>query len=232
MQFSPRGHDGRVSARARLRASLALLLILAAFNPAPPRPRTVVAFGDSLTAGYGLRPPEAFPVVLHRRLNEDGYDTTVVNAGVSGDTTQQGLARLKSVEALKPDLVILELGANDMLNGLDPKLTATNLEKIIVELRSKGARVLLAGMRASPETLDELGRRRFDRLFPALARQHSLPFFPFFLEGVSGHPELVLGGGLHPNRKGVRRIVDRIAPLVESALAAPGGGPQRSGRSL
>lgn len=218
----------RKSARAPLRAALALVLILAAFNPAPPHPKTIVALGDSLTAGYGLRPPEAFPVVLRRRLNEDGYDATVVNAGVSGDTTQKGLARLKSVEALKPDLVILELGANDMLNGLDPRLTKGNLDKIIVGLRSKGARVLLAGMRASPETLDEAGRRRFDRLFPALATQHRLPLFPFFLEGVSGHPELVLWGGLHPNRKGVRRIVDRIAPLVESAL----GAREPSGRAL
>ncbi len=230
--FSPSGRDHRKSARAPLRAALALLLVLAAFNPAPSRPKTIVAFGDSLTAGYGLRPPEAFPVVLHRRLNEDGYETTVVNAGVSGDTTQKGLARLKSVEALKPDLVILELGANDMLNGLDPSLTEGNLEKIIVELRSKGARVLLAGMRASPETLNDAGRRSFDRLFPALASEHSLPFFPFFLEGVFGDPKLVLWGGLHPNHKGVRRIVDHIAPLVESALEAPGSEPQRGGRAL
>ena len=218
--------------QAPLRAALALLLILAAFNPAPPRPRTIVALGDSLTAGFGLRPPEAFPVVLHRRLNEDGYDTTVVNAGVSGDTTQKGLSRLEGVEALKPDLVILELGANDMLNGFDPKLTEGNLEKIIVRLRATGARVLLAGMRAAPGTLGESEGRRFDRLFSALATEHSLPFFPFFLEGVSDHPELVLWGGLHPNRKGVRRIVDRIAPLVESALDAPGLKPVRSDRAL
>jgi acyl-CoA thioesterase I len=204
--------------RRPARAALAFLLLLAAFNPTTPRPKTIVALGDSLTAGYGLRPPEAFPAVLRRRLNEDGYDATVVNAGVSGDTTQKGLARLSRVEALKPDLVILELGANDMLNGLDPKLPEANLETIITRLRAKGTRVLLAGMRAETARLGEAQRRRFDALFPALAARHSLPFFPFFLEGVFGDPRLVLWGGLHPNREGVRRIVDRIAPLVESTL--------------
>jgi len=218
--------------RKSARATLALLLVLAAFNPPPPRPKTIVAFGDSLTAGYGLRPPEAFPVVLRRRLSEDGYDATVVNAGVSGDTTQKGLARLPGVEALKPDLVILELGTNDMLNGLDPKLPEANLEEIISRLRARGTPVLLAGMRASPGTLGEKETRRFDALFPELAARYSLPFFPFFLEGVSGDPKLVLWGGLHPNREGVRRIVDRIAPLVESALDAPGAKPQNSGRAL
>ena len=102
MQFPPTARDRGISARATLRAALALLLVLAAFNPAPPHPKTVVAFGDSLTAGYGLRPPEAFPVVLHRRLNDDGYETTVVNAGVSGDTTQKGLARLKASRRSNP----------------------------------------------------------------------------------------------------------------------------------
>ncbi len=211
---------------------LALLLLLAAFNPTTPRPKTIVALGDSLTAGYGLRPPEAFPVVLRRRLNEDGYDATVVNAGVSGDTTQKGLARLPRIEALKPDLVILELGANDMLNGLDPTLPEGNLETIITRLRTKGTRVLLTGMRAEPGRLGEAAGRRFDALFPALAARYSLPFFPFFLEGVSGDPELVLWGGLHPNREGVRRIVDRIAPLVESTLDAGRSGPERRSRTL
>ena len=129
--------------------------------------------------------------------------------------------------------MILELGANDMLNGLDPSLTEGNLEKIIVELRSKGARVLLAGMRASPETLRERSRQALLRLALSRARERAFAaLLSFFLEGVFGDPKLVLWGGLHPNRKGVRRIVDRIAPLVESALGAPGGEPQRSGRAL
>jgi acyl-CoA thioesterase I len=229
--LSSRSHWRR-SAWAALRATLALLLILAAVNPAPSRPKTIVAFGDSLTAGYGLRPPDAFPVVLRRRLSDDGYDATVVNAGVTGDTTQKGLARLAGVEALEPDLVILELGTNDMLNGLDPKLPQANLEEIILRLRARGTRILLAGMRAIPGTLGEAERRRFDALFPALAARHALPFFPYFLEGVIGDSKLTLWGGIHPNREGVQRIVDRIAPLVESALNARAGAPERSGRAL
>lgn len=223
--------DRRESARAGLRVLLAIALVLAAFNPAPSRPKIIVAFGDSLTAGYGLEPRAAFPVVLGRRLREDGYDASVVNAGVIGDTTQKGLARLPSVEALKPDLVILELGTNDMLNGLDPKLTEANLEKIIVQLRARGTPLLLVGMRASPGTLGEAKRQSFDALFPALAARHSLPFFPYFLEGVFGDPKRVLWGGIHPNRDGVRSIVDQIAPLVESALDALAGKPERLGRA-
>ncbi|ARN82038.1 arylesterase [Methylocystis bryophila] len=225
---SPRAQgDWRLSAQRPLRVALATVLVFSAFNPTPPRPKTVVAFGDSLTAGYGLRPREALPVVLRRRLREDGYDATVLNAGVSGDTTQKGLSRLRGVEALKPDLVILELGGNDMLNGVDPKLTKTNLDRIIVQLRSSGARVLLAGMRATPGSLSEVDGRHFDKLFPALAAKHSLPFYPFILDGVLGDPKLVLWGGLHPNREGVRRIVDRIAPIVEKALDA--GGSETAG---
>jgi acyl-CoA thioesterase I len=222
--------DRRGLAETALRLMLVCALSLFAFNPAPPPKKTIVAFGDSLTAGYGLPPAQAFPVVLHRRLRADGYDATVLNAGVIGDTTQKGLFRLQSVEALNPDLVILELGGNDMLNGVDPRFTKANLEKIILRLRAKGSRVLLAGMRATEAPLDEAKRRRFDKLFPSLATQHSLPFVPNILEGVSGDPKLVLWGGIHPNREGVRRIVDRVAPLVENTLEQITGRSERAGR--
>ena len=214
--------DGRQYWGARLRAALAITFVFAAFDASPPRPKIIVAFGDSLIAGYGLQPHEAFPRVLCRRLRRDGYDVVIVNAGLTGDTTQKGLSRLSSVETFEPDLVILELGANDMLNGLDPKLTEANLERIIVQLLGKGTPVLLAAMRADPEPLDESQRRSFDALFPALAARHALPFFPYFLQGVHGDPELVLWGGIHPNHEGVRRIVDQIAPLVERALDEAG----------
>ncbi len=200
------------------RLMLVCALGLLSFNGAPPHRKTIVAFGDSLTAGYGLRPAEALPVVLHRRLREDGYDATVLNAGVSGDTTQKGLSRLGGVEALNPDLVILELGGNDMLNGVDPKFTRANLDEIISRLRSKGTHVLLAGLRVTQASLDEAEKRGFDGLFRSLAARHSLPLVRNILEGVSGDPKLVLWGGIHPNREGVRRIVDHIAPLVEDTL--------------
>ncbi len=222
--------DRRGLAETALRLMLVCALALFAFNPAPPPKKTIVAFGDSLTAGYGLPPAQAFPVVLHRRLRADGYDAIVLNAGVIGDTTQKGLLRLQSVEALNPDLVILELGANDMLNGVDPRLTKANLEKIILRLCAKGSRVLLAGTRAPEASLDETERRRFDKLFPSLATQHSLPFVPNILEGVSGDPKLILWGGIHPNREGVRRIVDRIAPLVENTLDTLRDPLKRTGR--
>jgi acyl-CoA thioesterase-1 len=126
--------------------------------------------------------------------------------------------------------VILELGANDMLNGVDPRFTKANLEKIILRLRAKGSRVLLAGMRATEAPLEEAERRRFDKLFPSLATQHSPPFVPNILEGVSGDPKLVLWGGIHPSREGVRRIVDRIAPLVETTLETLRDSTKRPGR--
>ena len=214
------GRRGRLRAGARASFIIFVMVISAGLNVEPGSPVRIVAFGDSLTAGYGLRPREAFPVVLGARLRADGYNVTVVNAGVSGETTQAGLTRLPSVLALHPGLLILEFGCNDMLNGLDPKLAESHLEKMIAELRSKGVPVLLAGMRAKPGTLGDADKQRFDALFPALAARHALPFYPYFLQDVLGNPELVLWGGVHPNPKGVRRIVDGVAPIVERMLDA------------
>jgi acyl-CoA thioesterase I len=196
--------------------------IIAAFRrlfPPPPRgePFRIAAFGDSLTAGFGLKTKEAFPPVLERRLRADGYNAVVFNAGVSGDTTQMGLARLEAMLASTPKLVILELGANDMLNDIDIDFTLANLEKMILRIRASGAQILLAGMRATEDKDTDFGRR-FDAIYSALAAKYTLPCYPYFLEGVVGDPALVLWGGLHPTAKGVRVIVEGIAPVVERIL--------------
>lgn len=200
----------------------ALVVLFAALSLRPaastvaPRWR-VVAFGDSLTAGYGLDPSDAFPPVLAARLRGAGYPVTIDNAGVSGETTRQGLARLPAALASHPDLVILELGANDMLNGVDPAKTQDNLDRMIRLAQKAGARVLLAGMVAIDQSRPQ-EKRRFDAIFPTLAQKYRLPLYPQFLEGVGANPELTQPGGLHPTKQGVRKIVERIAPLVEKTL--------------
>jgi acyl-CoA thioesterase-1 len=209
------------AARRLFQGGLLTLLLanLAAPALAVANPIRVVALGDSLTAGYGLPADQAYPAVLEKRLIADGYDVQIVNAGVSGDTTDGGLARTDYALEDGADLVILELGANDMLNGVDPKATKRNLDKIIAICRAKGAKVLLGGMIASGN-FGQAHQREFDAIFPGLAAKHSLPFYPFFLEGVINDPNLVLWGGLHPNAAGVERIVAGLAPLVEKTLDA------------
>ncbi len=179
---------------------------------------TILAFGDSLTAGYGLAGEDAFPGRLEKALSEKGYRVRVVNAGVSGDTSAGGAARIGWSLADQPDLVILELGANDALRGLDPEQTRTNLATIITQSRAAGARVLLAGMKA-PRSLGEDYVRRFDAVYPELAAEFNLPLYPFFLDGVTGNPALNQEDGIHPNAAGVRVIVERILPYVEQILA-------------
>lgn len=179
----------------------------------------IVAFGDSLSAGFQLPADAAFPAVLEARLRRDGYDARVVNASVSGDTTQNGLARLSFALQDGADLVIVELGANDMLRGLDPMITRENLEKIIAYCEAKGARALLAGMVASAN-FGAGYKREFDSLYVELARKRGVPLYPSFLEGVTGDKTNVLVDGLHPSAAGVQRIVAGIAPLVEKSLDA------------
>lgn len=183
--------------------------------------RTIVALGDSLTAGYGLAPSEGFAARLDARLRQAGTAARVVNGGVSGDTTAGGLARLDWLLADKPDLVIVELGANDALRGLDPAETRRNLDAILTRIKQTGARVLLAGMRAPPN----LGREyadEFNRIFPDLAKQHKVPLYPFFLDGVVADRALNQADGIHPNAKGVSVIVERILPKLLRALGEPG----------
>lgn len=209
----------RATIQARLAAGLALLALLFAAPAFAEAPLRVLAFGDSLTAGYQLPAEAAFPAQLERRLRGDGFMVDVVNAGVSGDTTAGGLARLDFTLGDKFDLVILELGANDMLRGVEPKLTRQNLEKMLDAVAAKGPRVLLAGMRAS----NNFGREQkaaFDAIYPDLAKERGLPLYPFFLAGVAGEPSLVQKDGLHPTAEGVARIVAGVAPMVEDALRA------------
>ena len=183
----------------------------------PAAARTVLALGDSLTAGYGLAGPEGFTEQLERHLRAAGHDITVRNAGVSGDTSAGGRARLGWALAEPADLVIVELGANDGLRGLDPADTERNLDAILTTLGNRDIPVLLTGMRAPPN----MGKRyaaAFDSLFGRLAERHGVTFYPFFLDGVAAQPALNQRDGIHPNAKGVGIIVERIAPFVLRAL--------------
>lgn len=177
----------------------------------------ILAFGDSLTAGYGLAPSESFAAQLEKSLRDSGRMVRVTNAGLSGDTTGGGLARLDWSLQDRPHLVILELGANDGLRGLDPKRMQANLAAMITKIQAAGARVILAGMR-SPVNWGQAYQQEFDAAFPALAHQFNLPLYPFFLEGVITDPSLLLNDGLHPNALGVARIVEGILPLVMAEL--------------
>ncbi|MGE5476925.1 MAG: arylesterase [Bacteroidales bacterium] len=183
----------------------------------------ILALGDSLTAGYGVAADAAFPVQLERALRAEGYDVTVLNAGVSGDTTAGGRARLDWALADKPQVAIVELGANDGLRGLDPKLTEQNLDAILTRLRADGVRVLLTGMRAPPNYGPDYAQS-FAALFPRLAERHKVAFYPFFLDGVARDPRLNQPDGLHPTRDGVAEIVRRILPSVRAVVGAPTAG--------
>lgn len=204
--------------RASLSLAFALLLAAVGTRAADARPLRVVAFGDSLTAGYGLPPGQGFVPRLEDALRRQGHDVTVVDGGVSGDTTTGGLARLDWTLGDGADAVIVELGANDMLRGLDPDVPAGNLDKMLGALKAKHLPVLLAGMRATPS----LGRdyaAKFDAIYPTLARRYDTLLYPFFLDGVVGVEALHLPDGLHPNAAGVDVIVSRILPSVDDLLA-------------
>ncbi len=178
----------------------------------------ILALGDSLTAGYGLDAGDAFPNRLEQALRQEGHAVRVINAGVSGDTTGGGLSRVDWLMAEKPDLILLELGANDGLRALDPKDTHKNLSAIIEKAQAAGAHVLLAGMLAPPNLGKDYGAA-FNAVFPALAESYDVTFYPFFLEGVATEPELTIGDGMHPNPEGVSMIVKNILPTVKEAIA-------------
>ena len=205
--------------RGALQALLALILALGAGTAEARDPVKVLAFGDSLTAGFGLPPDKSFPAQLEAKLKREGRAARVINAGVSGDTSAGGLARLDWALADAPDIVILELGANDGLRGVEPKIVAANLDKIVSRLKAKGIVVLLAGMRAPPNMGRAYGRD-FDAVFPELAKRHDLAFYPFFLEGVASVPRLNLPDGIHPTAEGIAIIVEGIAPLLAKLIDA------------
>ena len=197
----------------------AALMIAAAMTGAPAAARTlrIVAFGDSLTAGFQLPADAAFPAVLEKALKAKGYDVEIVNAGVSGETAANGLARLDWSVPEGTDAVIVELGANDMLRGLDPAMTRKVLGEIIARLQARKIKVLLAGMLATP-SLGADYVSRFNAIYPSLGQQYGVPVYPFFLDGIAGNPKLNLTDGLHPNRAGVEVIVAHIEPAVEALL--------------
>ena len=201
---------------------LGLAIVMAPAAAGHAAPAVILAFGDSLTAGYGLALAESFPSRLEAALREAGVEARVINAGVSGDTTAAGLRRIDWALGENPALVILELGANDGLRGLDPDQTRANLDAILNRIAAKGARVLLTGMRA-PRNLGPEYAARFDAMFPALAAKHDIAFYPFFLEGVAMDPALNQPDGIHPNPAGVDVIVRSILPHVRRALTGDGG---------
>jgi acyl-CoA thioesterase-1 len=208
---------------ALLQASVlfVMAMICAVAGPhAPARaaePLRIVALGDSLTAGYRLPPDAAFPAVLQRALRERGWAVEIENAGVSGDTTAGGRERLDWSVPDGTHGVILELGANDALRGLDPALARAALDDMVTRLKARGIGVLLAGMRAPPNNGAEY-TRAFDAIFPEIAARHAIALYPFFLEGVAGDPSLNLDDGIHPTRAGVEAIVARMLPAVEAFL--------------
>ena len=179
--------------------------------------KRLLILGDSLTAGYGLAASEAFPVQLEKALRQGGYNVTVINAGVSGDTSAGGLARLGWALADAPQLVIVELGGNDALRGLPPEMTFNNLDAILERLKIAGVHVILAGMKA-PRNLGEDYTVAFDQIYPQLASKHNVHFYPFFLDGVALDPVFNQADGIHPNAAGVGVIVERILPVVVEAM--------------
>lgn len=215
-------HIGSHAARLLVASIVALGLAAApkgaAAQDGAADPITLVALGDSLMAGYQLPQSAAFPVVLEAALQARGWENvTIVNAGVSGDTASGGLARLDWSVPDGTDGVILELGANDMLRGLDPAVTEQALEAIVTRLQERGIPVMLAGMYAA-RNLGQDYVEAFDSIYPRLAETHDLVLYPFFLDGAIGNPSLMLPDGIHPNAAGVEVMVDAMLPAVETFI--------------
>lgn len=191
-----------MSFKRQIAAGLILFLALCgAISSARAEPFKIVGFGDSLMAGYGLGPGEGFTDKLQAALRAKGRDVAVANAGVSGDTTSGGLARLDWSVPDGTRLVILELGANDMLRGVSPAIPRNNLDEMLARLKQRKIAVLLAGMRAAPN-LGADYQTAFDAIFPELAKKYDVALYPFFLDGVAGQPGLQLEDGLHPSARG------------------------------
>jgi len=177
----------------------------------------IVAMGDSLTEGLGVNQAEAYPAQLERKLRENGYNYTVINAGVSGETTTGALARVDWVLTLKPDIVILATGGNDSLRAIDPALTKENIRQLVQALQSAGVVVVLAGM----QTVQNLGEEyttAFRAIYPAVAEEYDLTLIPFFLEGVVGDPKLNQDDFIHPTAAGYTIVVETIYPYVIETL--------------
>ncbi len=208
-------------ARAALGRLLVAFAVLFAFS-AGAAPTKILAFGDSLFAGFGLAPGDGFTAQLQRALQADHYDVQVINGSVSGDTTADGVSRLGWSLADKPDLVLLELGGNDVLRGLDPERTRSNLDTMLSQLQAGHYKTILIGMLA-PRNMGPDYAAKFDPIYPDLAKKYGVPLYPFVLDGVALDPKLTQPDGIHPNPRGVAIIVAHILPLIEKAL------PPRSG---
>jgi acyl-CoA thioesterase I len=202
----------------RIAMACVALVFFAGAALAQDRPMKIVALGDSLTAGYQLPAGDTFPVRLEQALKAKGLAVEVVNAGVSGDTSTGGLARLDWSVPDGTDAVILELGANDMLRGVEPKVTREALDTILRRLKERRIEVLLCGMLAPPNLGPDYARA-FNPIYPQLASAHGVFFYPFFLAGVATNASLNQRDGMHPNANGVAAIVTRILPQVEELIA-------------
>ena len=198
-----------------------LLLIMATAGQATAKPVKILALGTSLTQGYGLPPGTEFPVQLQAALRKGGIEATVINAGVSGDTSAGGLARLDWSLVDKPDVAIVELGSNDMLRGLPPEQTEKNLRAILTRLKSVKVKVLLTGMMAQ-RNLGADYVKSFDGIYPRLAKEQGVLFYPFMLDGVALNRKLNLADGIHPNPDGVKVIVARMLPLLKKLIQQSG----------
>ncbi|MET0575234.1 MAG: arylesterase [Mesorhizobium sp.] len=199
--------------------AFAAFFAILATVPASTEPYRIVGFGDSLMAGFGLGPGEGFPEKLQAALQKKGHDVVIANAGVSGDTTSGGSSRLDWSVPDNTQLVILELGANDMLRGIAPEVTEKNLDAMIARLKQRGMAVLLVGMVAAPNLGPDYADA-FNGIFPRLAEKHNVAFYPFFLDGVAADRTLLLEDGMHPNTAGIDRMVERVLPSVEKLIAA------------
>lgn len=197
--------------------AVALLVVGISGQARAEHPKMVLALGDSLTAGYGLPQPDAFPVQLQAALNAAGGNVSIINGGVSGDTSAGGRSRLEWLLAQPFDLVIVELGANDGLRGLDPAETRKNLDWILATLQKRGIATLLSGMLAPPNLGEDYGAE-FNSIYPDLAQKYGAALDPFFLQGVAADPLLNQTDGLHPNATGVAIIVKRLVPQVLKLL--------------
>jgi len=217
-----------MSAKLFLAAALTLCTLVTGCQKEPekpaPRPAaapasegTVVAVGDSLTAGYGLPPSEAYPAQLEQKLQQAGYRWQVVNAGISGETSSGTLSRVDWILKLHPDIIILETGANDGLRGIDPKLTRRNIEEIVTLLEARHVVVVLAGMKA----LTNMGgpfTEEFAAIYPSIAQKNGLILVPFFLAEVAGKASLNQQDGIHPTGAGYRIVTDTIYPYLLQAI--------------
>lgn len=196
---------------------LVLWCALGAAGPTAQTDRVIVAFGDSLTAGQGVAPDQTYPALLAAKLRTDGYSYRVINAGVSGDTTAGGLRRVDWVLRSKPDIVLLELGANDALRGQDLDRVRANLDAMVTRFEAGGARVLLLGMRLPPNYGASYAGR-FETVYAEVAARRKVAFMPFFLDGVGAVARLNQPDGIHPTAEGYRIIVERLWPYLEPLL--------------